>query len=65
MSKAKTKKRNRWNDLSLQIKLVSIFALTLFFVVGVNIIMFINTNGMVNSLEKIYVTNLNLDGLLS
>ncbi len=53
-----------WKNLTLQRKLMSIFAVALVFIMGVNIVMFINVNTMMSSLEQIYITNLNLDGLL-
>lgn len=54
-----------WNNRSLQVKLMSIFAFTLVFIIGVNVFMFVNVHTMVQRLEQIYVSNLNLDGLLS
>ncbi len=53
-----------WNNRSLQVKLMAGFMLTLLFVLGVNAFMIINVNTTVNRLEQIYVSNLNLDGLL-
>ena len=46
-------------------KLVSIFAFTLIFIIAINGVMFFNVHTMVNRLEQIYVSNLNLDGLLT
>ena len=54
----------RWNNLSLQKKLISIFSLTLILIIGVNMVMFVNVNTMMNRLDRIYVSNLTLDGLL-
>ncbi len=66
MSSAVKKRRgSTWDNLSLQIKLILIFAVTLLFIVGVNVVVFLNLNGMVDQLEQIYVTNLNLDSMLT
>lgn len=56
-------KRIRWNNLSLQQKLVSIFAITLLLIVGVNVVLFVNINSMMQRLDQIYVSNVALDGL--
>lgn len=53
-----------WNNRSLQVKLMAGFVLTLLFLLSVNTVMIVNINTMVNQLEQIYVSNLNLDGLL-
>ena len=57
-------KRLQWNNLGLQQKLVSIFAVTLMMIIGVNVVLFININTMMNRLDNIYVSNVALDGLL-
>ncbi|MBO4900985.1 MAG: histidine kinase [Lachnospiraceae bacterium] len=54
----------KWNNRSIQSKLILIFSIALVFIMGVNIVMFININTMMGSLERIYVSNLNLDELL-
>jgi len=56
-------KKLKWNNLGLQQKLVSIFAVTLFLIVGVNVVLFVNINTMMNRLDQIYVSNVALDGL--
>lgn len=56
--------RSKWNNLSLQLKLVSIFAGTLLLIIIVNAVLFININTMMNRLDRIYVSNVTLDRLL-
>jgi len=58
------KKIIKWNNISLQKKLVFIFAVTVSLIIGINAIMFININTMMGKLDNIYVSNLTLDGLL-
>ena len=55
----------RRDNRSIQHKLLTIFSIALVFIIGVNIAMFVNISTMMNSLERIYVSNLNLDELLS
>lgn len=62
--KKELNKRIRWKNMSLQYKLVSIFAVTLLLIIGVNVVLFVNINFMMGRMEKIYVSNVNLDGLL-
>ena len=54
----------KWNRLSLQKKLISIFAAAVTLIIGINAVMFININTMMSRLDNIYVSNLTLDGLL-
>lgn len=54
----------KWKNLSLQLKLISIFSITLFMIIAVNIILFFNINKMMQKLDNIYVSNVTLDGLL-
>lgn len=56
--------KEKWNNLNLQQKLVSIFSVTLVIIIGINVVMFVNINTMMNRLDQIYVSNLTLDGLL-
>ncbi len=50
--------------MSFQHKLITIFAVALIFIIGVNVLMFMNVNTMMGSLERIYTSNVNLDELL-
>lgn len=50
--------------MSLQMKLVSIFSIALILLLAINMIMFANINSMMDKLDQIYVSNLNLDSLL-
>ena len=61
----KASKIINWNNRSIQSKLIFIFSVALVFIIGVNIIMFININTMMGNLERIYVSNLNLDEMLA
>ncbi|MBQ9333198.1 MAG: histidine kinase [Lachnospiraceae bacterium] len=61
----KPSKLINWNNRSIQSKLIFIFFIALVFIMGVNIVMFININTMMGNLERIYVSNLNLDELLA
>jgi len=58
-------RRPQLNNISLQKKLVSIYAAALLLIIGVNAVMFFNVNTMMSSLEQIYISNLNLDQLLT
>ena len=55
----------RRDNRSIQHKLLTIFSIALVFIIGINFAMFININTMMKNLERIYVSNLNLDELLS
>lgn len=55
--------RRKFNDLSIQKKLVIVYFLTTFLVLAVNIFMYVNINIMMHRLDKIYTSNINLNEL--
>lgn len=61
---SKLKKFNGWKNISIQYKLVSIFAGTLFLIISINMILYINVNSLMSRLDRIYVSNITLDNLL-
>lgn len=53
----------KWNNASIQIKLMVSFMFTLIVILGMNLFMYMNINSMMSRVEEVYVSNLNLNEL--
>ena len=51
---------NRYNN-SIQIKLMVAFLLTTLLIMFMNVLMYVNTNRMLESLDEVYTENINLN----
>lgn len=54
---------NRFSNLPIQTKLVMVYCLTTLLILVVNMFMYRNINGMLHRLDRIYVSNINLNQL--
>lgn len=55
--------KEKISNLPLQTKLVAVYCLTTLLILGVNLFMYSNINGMLRRLDQIYVSNLDLNEL--
>lgn len=53
----------KWNNASIQIKLMVSFMFTLIVILAMNLFMYMNINSMMSRVEEVYVSNLNLNEL--
>lgn len=54
---------NKFSNLPIQTKLVMVYCLTTLLILAVNMFMYRNINGMLHRLDRIYVSNINLNQL--
>jgi len=63
MNHVKNKLKNRLQDITIQVKLISVFTITSLIILTVNIFMYFNINIMVNQLDQVYISNIKLNEL--
>lgn len=54
---------NKWKKLTIQLKLILIFMFTSFIIFVVMFFMYLNINSMIQEIDKVYVSNVNLNEL--
>lgn len=53
----------KWNNASIQIKLIASFTITLIIILAMNLFMYMNINSLMARVDEVYVSNLNLNKL--
>ena len=53
----------KWNNASIQIKLIVSFTITLIIILAMNLFMYMNINSLMARVDEVYVSNLNLNEL--
>ena len=53
----------KWNNASIQIKLIASFTITLIIILAMNLFMYMNINSLMARVDEVYVSNLNLNEL--
>lgn len=64
MNQVKNRLKNRFKDITIQAKLITVFTLTSLIILTVNIFMYLNINIMVNQLDQVYISNIRLNELV-